>query len=620
MNAAASPFCILIAALGGEGGGVLADWLVECALEAGLPVQATSVPGVAQRTGATSYYIELMRETLASGAPAPVFALTPVPGCVDVVVASELLEAARMLERGFVTRRTTLVASTHRVYTTIEKMHMDDGRQDAARMQAAARALAVRAVLLDMEAVTVAAGTVISAVMFGALAGAGVLPWPRAACERAIRASGKGVEASLAGFARAFDAASAVSPQDAAPGAPAGVVTSDAGDDLAGAPTGAFTRAAAGAAAGAAQPDGAVLSAPAAEVIAAAARSQPSVRAQEAAWSQRLAPWPAAVQLIAAHGALRCLDYQDAAYAGRYLDAVAELAQAAGAAGHTAARGAAPDAANAAAHSSVPPRAAEAAQAHAAQAPALEEAVRQLALWMCFEDVIRVADLKSRRSRYERVRAEVQAGAADVVRITEHFKPGLDEVAAVLPRALGARLLAWGTRTGRLGRSHVGLHIRSTSLWGYLMLRFLARLRPLRPRSLRFAQEHEALDAWLGAMQQVLALDAPPAAGFALALAGLPQVLKGYGDTQVRGRQNYARLWTAHVAPALAGEHDVATAGANLKEALRQTLADPEGRLNAAAAATPSGAAAQGTAAGVRPQPVFWARSPSAAQGSGKTP
>lgn len=602
----ASPWCILIAALGGEGGGVLADWLVDCALEAGLPVQATSVPGVAQRTGATSYYIELMREPMASGASAPVFALTPVPGCVDVVVASELLEAARMLERGFVTRRTTLIASTHRVYTTIEKMHMDDGRQDAARMQATAHALAGRAVLLDMEAATVAAGTVISAVMFGALAGAGVLPWPRAACERAIQASGKGVEASLAGFARAFDAARAAAHQEAATGAATGAANLAA--------TGAVAGASTCAAAGAGQPDSAMLSAPAAEVLAAAARSQASVRAQEAAWSQRLAPWPVDVQLIAAHGALRCLDYQDAAYAGRYLDAVAELAQAASTAGAVARTGA-EAAARGASH----------AAAHAAQAPALGEAVRQLALWMCFEDVIRVADLKTRRSRYERVRAEAQAGAADVVRITEHFKPGLDEVAAVLPQALGARVLAWGARTGRLGRSHMGLHIRSTSLWGYLLLRFLARLRPLRPRSLRFAQEHEALDAWRGAMQQVLALDAPQAAGFALALAGLPQVLKGYGETQLRGRQNYARLWTAHVAPALAGQKDVAAAGADLKEALRQTLADPEGRLNAAAAtattATASAAAGgHGSSAGAKPQPVFWARSPSAAQGSGKTP
>ena len=133
---------ILIAALGGEGGGVLADWLVQCARQHGLPVQATSVPGVAQRTGATSYYIELLREPLPAASAAPVFGLTPVAGRVDVVVASELLEAARMIERGFVTGRTTLLASTHRVYTTLEKMHMADGRQDPQRLMDAARALA----------------------------------------------------------------------------------------------------------------------------------------------------------------------------------------------------------------------------------------------------------------------------------------------------------------------------------------------------------------------------------------------------------------------------------------------------------------------------------------------
>src|SRR5690606_23049901 len=95
-----APYTLLIAALGGEGGGVLADWIVDCALRQGLPVQATSVPGVAQRTGATSYYIEMLRQP-AQGA-APVFALSPVPGNVDALVASELLEAARMVERGFV--------------------------------------------------------------------------------------------------------------------------------------------------------------------------------------------------------------------------------------------------------------------------------------------------------------------------------------------------------------------------------------------------------------------------------------------------------------------------------------------------------------------------------------
>jgi indolepyruvate ferredoxin oxidoreductase beta subunit len=505
---------ILIAALGGEGGGVLADWLVQCARLQGLPVQATSVPGVAQRTGATSYYIELLRAPLASG-ERPVFGLTPVAGRVDVVVASELLEAARMVERGFVTNRTTLLASTHRIYTTLEKMHMADGRQDPQRLAQAARALARQTVLFDMEAVTVKTGTVISAVMFGALAGAGVLPWPREVCEEVIRASGKGVQASLAGFSAAFVEAQqpSVAAQDVAPDAR--------------------------------------------QVLAEAALP---TRVMDT-WIPRLQPWPSAVQTLAAHGALRCRDYQHDAYAAAFLDHVQSLVAAS-----------TPDASD-----------------------ALEEAVRQLALWMCFEDVIRVADLKTRRSRYARVASEAQARSGDIVRVTEHFKPGIDEVAAVLPRSLGEGLMKMAQRRGWLGKAHVSMHIRSTSLWGYLMLRSLARLRPLRPRSLRYAQEHETLSAWLGAMRQVL----PQAPGFALVLAGLPQVLKGYGETQARGRLNYARLWTTHVAPALAGTLDAATATSGLRDALKATLADPEGKLNSAH--RPAAGAAQ---------PVFWAERP----------
>lgn len=165
---------VLIAALGGEGGGVLADWLVTCARNFGLSVQATSVPGVAQRTGATSYYVEWSRQAVPVGHAAPNFALSPVPARVDVVIASESLEAARMMERGFVTPdRTCLISSTSRVYTTVEKMHMEDGRFDDERIRTLARALARQAILMDMDALTQQHKTVVSAVMFGALCGAG---------------------------------------------------------------------------------------------------------------------------------------------------------------------------------------------------------------------------------------------------------------------------------------------------------------------------------------------------------------------------------------------------------------------------------------------------------------
>ena len=130
------PITIAVVALGGEGGGVLADWIVDLAQHGGYLAQATSVPGVAQRTGATVYYVELFPKAQADGRE-PVLALMPVPGDVDVVLASELMEAARAVERGFVTPdKTLLISSTHRVFAMTEKIALADGREDAAALLA----------------------------------------------------------------------------------------------------------------------------------------------------------------------------------------------------------------------------------------------------------------------------------------------------------------------------------------------------------------------------------------------------------------------------------------------------------------------------------------------------
>ncbi len=106
------PINLLIAALGGEGGGVLTEWIVAAASEMGFPVQSTSIPGVAQRTGATTYYIEIFpQKTDLLGDKRPVLALAPGIGDVDIVIASELLEAGRVITNGFVTAdRTMMIA------------------------------------------------------------------------------------------------------------------------------------------------------------------------------------------------------------------------------------------------------------------------------------------------------------------------------------------------------------------------------------------------------------------------------------------------------------------------------------------------------------------------------
>ena len=203
------PISVAVLAIGGEGGGVLADWIAGLAEHNGYAAQTTSVPGVAQRTGATIYYIEMFPLVAAKAAGRePVFALMPVPGDVDIVIASELMEAARAVERGLVTPdRTTLIASTHRVYAMSERTALADGRADAAKLIEACRSAAHRFIAFDMEAIAEAAGSVASAVLFGALAGASALPFQRTAFETAIRRSGVGVAASLAAFAAGFEAA-----------------------------------------------------------------------------------------------------------------------------------------------------------------------------------------------------------------------------------------------------------------------------------------------------------------------------------------------------------------------------------------------------------------------------
>jgi indolepyruvate ferredoxin oxidoreductase beta subunit len=455
---------ILVAALGGEGGGVMADWLMQAAAACGYPAQATSIPGVAQRTGATTYYLEIYpakRELL--GGREPVMSLTPSPGNVDVMVASELLEAGRAMQSGYVSpERTTLIASTHRIYATVEKMQMADGRFAGERVLEAAQQLAKRSVLFDMRELAQHSGTVINAVLFGAMAGSGALPLPREACEAAIRRAGRGAEASLRGFSAGYEIATG---QRAAP--------------------------------------------------AAAAR-----------------PLPPATREILELGAARLRDYQGEAYARLYLERLATLGD--------------------------------------AEAELVGEAGRQLALWMSYEDIVRVADLKTRAARFARVRQEVGAKDHEPVVVVDYLKPGIEELASLLPPSLGRRLLAWAQRRGKLDAYNVGMHVKTSGVFGYLLVRALAWLKPWRPRSLRYAEEQALIERWLAAVRDA----APRSSALALEIVACAGLLKGYGETHRRGRSNFLAILDALVDnPPTADPGAQATA---IRKAREAALADPE--------------------------------------------
>ncbi|MGH7301410.1 MAG: 2-oxoacid:acceptor oxidoreductase family protein, partial [Candidatus Rokuibacteriota bacterium] len=189
--AARRPVSILIAALGGQGGGVLTEWIVGAAGHAGYPAQATSIPGVAQRTGATTYYVEIFPERVEPGGPEPIFSLYPTPGDVDVIIASELLEAGRAIEMDYASPgRTTLVASTHRLFSIAEKSAPGDGVFPRESLEAAAGKLSRRFIGFDALAIARRHQTEVNALLLGALSAAGVLPMTAADFEAAIREGG----------------------------------------------------------------------------------------------------------------------------------------------------------------------------------------------------------------------------------------------------------------------------------------------------------------------------------------------------------------------------------------------------------------------------------------------
>jgi indolepyruvate ferredoxin oxidoreductase beta subunit len=199
--AARRPVSILIAALGGQGGGVLSEWIVGAAGHAGYPAQATSIPGVAQRTGATTYYLEVFPERGAEAASEPVFSLYPTPGDVDVIIASELLEAGRTIEADYASPgRTTLIASTHRLFSIAEKSAPGDGIFPPEALEQAARRLTRQFIGFDGLAAARQHQTEVNALLLGALAATGLLPMTAADFEAAIREGGVAVERNVRGL------------------------------------------------------------------------------------------------------------------------------------------------------------------------------------------------------------------------------------------------------------------------------------------------------------------------------------------------------------------------------------------------------------------------------------
>jgi indolepyruvate ferredoxin oxidoreductase, beta subunit len=487
------PITIAIMAMGGQGGGVLADWIVAMAESQGWVAQSTSVPGVAQRTGATIYYVEMIRPQRNH---APVLSLMPMPGDVDVVIAAELMEAGRAIQRGLVSPdRTTLIASSHRSYAVTEKAKPGDGTADPGPVMDTAQSVSRRFVAADMQRIAETSGSVISSSLFGALAGSGALPFARDAFEATIRSSGVGVEASL----RAFGAGFATVNAPAAPAEPA-------------------------------MP-------PAGLAVGGSVRDRAEL---ERALKRVAQDFPEPAQEMLRAGVRRMVDYQDVAYAHEYLDRVAPLAK--------------------------------------VNDALAVEAARQIAVAMSYDDVIRVADLKTRGTRFDRVRQEVQAKDDQIFDTTEFMHPRVEEICATLPAALGRAIenSAFLTRLLRRMFEH-GRRVRTTHVRGFAQLYLIAGMRRWRRSLLRHGREVAHIQAWLDLVMQHAAADPK----LALELLKCRRLVKGYSDTHARGQSKFDKVTGA--ASLLAGRADAADWVRRLRDA---ALADEDGTMLNGALAT----------------------------------
>ena len=521
-----APVTLLICALGGEGGGLLTEWLVDIARASGYAAQSTSIPGVAQRTGATTYYLEVFPLPVAQlGGKRPVFSLTPVPGAIDAMVSSELLETARQIGNGMASAdRTLVITSSSRTFTTQERMVPGDGRTSNTPLLDVLRSHSREHHVLDMAGMARASGTVVSAVMLGAIAGSGLFPFERSAFEAVIQASGKGAQQSVKGFSLGF-----------------AQVTGQRSH--------------------------------AAMVADMLATPQAPAQAAGAIAASVLQEFPAAVHPMLSLGLARVTEYQDAAYGELYLQRLRKVLAA--------------------------ERQADTGEEHGYATT--REMARWLALWMAFDDIVRVADLKSRMGRWQRVVGEVKAQEGDLLHVYDHFKPGAAEFAALLPTALAGRVLQWDKRRVARGKEPWALPLKvgTHSVFGMASLRLLANLKWLRVRGSRFAIEQGMLERWLDAV--LVGTSTHWRLGHEIALCG--RLIKGYGATNERGKDNLL-----HVIDHLATSGNFASQAARaqaIAQARIAALADEAGKaldqalLQHGAPARP-----------VKAQPIRWVKTP----------
>ena len=465
---------IVIAALGGEGGGTLASWIEEIAYLAGWHAQTTSIAGVAQRTGATIYYIELLpgRDSVKT----PVMSMFPASGDIDIAISSEIAEAGRLIQRGFCSKdRTTLIASNHHVFGITEKVSLGDGRVDTQQIAEVAAQQCKKLVSYDMRDLAEQHNTVISATLLGALAGSKALPFAKADYQTVISASGKMVENNIGAFNASYNKAIAPS-----------LVVEKAVVEKA-------TTAAV------------VKKALEEQTKASFSMPKPSTEHGAKLLSRINDDFPTSCHEFITLGVEKLLDYQDYDYAVQYLDELEKITSVdSGQDQHSLSR----------------------------------ETARHLALWMSFEDTARVAQIKTRGARQEKIRNEVKADEEQIFHVTEFFAPRLEELCQPLPAGMARAIMSSSWCRKLAAPLTKGKRLRTDTILSFTLLRLMAFTRKWRRKQYTYQHEHQQIQLWLEQIKHYAKNDLSAA----VEIAKSARIVKGYGKTRERGSEQIEKI------------------------------------------------------------------------------
>jgi indolepyruvate ferredoxin oxidoreductase beta subunit len=334
-------------------------------------------------------------------------------------------------------------------------------------VEAIARKKSKRLITHDFQRLADANDSAISASLFGAIAAAGVLPFPRDSFEETIKAGGRGIGASLAAFSAGAEA----------------VALGDGEQVASKEPQKAEPRPVGG--------------------------SANERREYERAAVRVANEFPVGTAAMITTGLRHVVDFQDAAYGHLYLDRLAGIL---------------------------------ALDREDRGYSLTNEAAKYLAKAMAYDDVIRVADLKTRSSRIARVKTEIRANDDQVIHVTEFMHPRAEEIIGMMPAGLGRRVEAKPGMVRTIDRVfNKGRHVRTDSIFWFIVLYVLSGMRGYRRRNLRHAIEEKHIADWLTTVRRSVAINYD----LGVEVVKCRRLIKGYSDTHARGEAKYDKVIAA---------------------------------------------------------------------------